>query len=339
MKHHIFIYSIIIFVFSCSSEKEKDGEEDEKVNVDGIVLEETSFATTMQTNGSLEANESFPLRAEIEGRIEKIAFKEGDKVKKGQLLAVIDDDELRSEREETRESLELAENNLKRAERLIEIEGISQQEYEELRSTVAQLKSHKATLDARIRRSRIYAPYSGIIGLRNISPGAYLSPGDVIATLLQVHPLKLQFTLPEEKAYRITIGDTIIFHVKGVKDSVKARIYARESGINVATRSMSFRAMCLDNDNDLLPGTFTRLIIPLRTIDKAIMVPSEALMLSMNSTSVFVARDGKAHRVDVKSGHRGPEKVHIEEGLSKGDTLITTGLMKLNDGDKINLSL
>lgn len=339
MKHYMLIFGIMLFSACNSSKEQQDNSEGEPLKVDGFVLRDTVFSTTMQTTGTLEANETFPLRAEIQGRVEKLAFNEGDHVKKGQLLAVIDDDELRSELEEITELLELSESNLKRAEQLIEIEGISQQEYDELRSQVAQLKSQKSTLRARIRRSRIYAPYDGIIGLRNISPGAYLSLGDLIATLVQVHPLKLQFTLPEEKAYHISIGDTVIFHVKGVKDSVKARIYARESTIDVATRSMRFRALCIDKDNDLLPGTFTRLYIPLKTISNAVMIPSEALILSINSKSVFVSRDGVAKRVDVVPGYRGPEKIHIEKGLSKGDTLITTGLMKLNDGDAIKLSL
>lgn len=344
MKQYLIIFGIITTLASCNTEaKEGDDKKEEAKDkglmVDGIVLQTTDITKSMETNGSLEANERFPLKAEIQGRVEKIDFKEGDRIKKGQLLAVIDAEELRSQLKEVNESLELAKNNLKRAEQLIEIEGISQQEYDELKSQVAQLESQKGSLNARMRNARIYSPYNGIVGLRNVSPGAYLSPGDIIATLMKVHPLKVHFTLPEQKAYDITIGDTVVFHVKGVRDSVKARIYARESGIDVATRSMQFRAICIDKADDLFPGTFVRIEIPLRRIKDAIMVPSEALMLSMDATSVFVARNGKAHRIDVKTGHRGPAKVHVEEGLAKGDTLITTGLLKLNDGDKINLSL
>ncbi len=300
--------------------------------VTGIVATPEKFADNLQLSGSLEANEHVELRSEIMGVVEDINFKEGTQVSKGQVLLRVNDIELRAQLSKVGTAKQLASENERRAKLLLEKQAISQEEYDVASADYKSAQAEAQLISAQLEKATIRAPFSGTIGLRYISEGTYVTPSTPIATLVNTKQLKITFSVPEKYASRIKLNGHISFTTSGSKTEYTARIYAVEPQIDVATRTLKMRAIANNSEGKLYPGMFANVLLPLETVDDAILVPSEALIPIQNGKMIFVLEEGKAKQIKVETGSRTGSSVRILSGLKAGDTILTSGVMSLKDG-------
>ncbi len=294
--------------------------------VNGYVVKPTLIANAVVATGSLVANEQVDIYPEISGRIVELSIREGQPVAKGALLIKLYDADLQAQLQKFRVVEENARRTEARNKQLLERGGISQQEYDII---VTNLKGALADIDltkASLRRTEIRAPFAGTIGIRNVSPGAVVTPQTLITRLQQLNPLKLDFTVPERYSASVRTGERVNFTIDGVLTQFGGQIYAIEPDVDVETRSLRIRARVANTSRDLRPGAFAKVNLIFRE-DKALVVPSQALLPQTRGKQVVVVRQGKATFVDVQTGIRDKNNIQITKGLTVGDTVVTTGLL------------
>ena len=286
--------------------------------------------------GSLLANESVVLRSEIAGLIDSINFIEGSAVTTGELLIELHSEEQRALVEQTQASAELARLSFKRAQDLRHDSMISQQEFDE---TQAQLKESRATLRRHrslLTKTRLLAPFSGTIGLRHVSPGAYIQPGQDLVNLEDINPIKVEFKLSERYAAAITVGQQVELQVDAVPGQVfSARVYAIDPQLDARTRTFTLRASAVNGDSKLHPGMFARLNLIVDRRQQAVVVPEQAIWPRGEKAFVYRLVDDRAKLTEVVIGERFDGKVELRSGVSAGDPIITSGQMKIRDGSLV----
>lgn len=300
--------------------------------VTGIIATPEKFADNLQLSGSLEADEQVELRSEIMGVVESINFKEGSQVSKGQVLLRVNDIELRAQLSKVGTAKQLASENERRAKLLLEKQAISQEDYDVASAEYKSAQAEAQLIAAQLGKATIRAPFSGTIGLRYISEGTYVTPATPIATLVNTKQLKITFSIPAKYASRIKLNSEISFTTSGSETEHTAKIYAIEPQIDVATRTLKMRALADNSGGTLFPGMFASVILPLETVDDAILVPSESLIPIQNGKMIFIAEGGKAKQIKVETGSRTESSIRILSGLKAGDTILTSGVMSLKDG-------
>lgn len=305
----------------------------------GIVAEGEDFSDFLLLTGTVEANEIVEVRSEISGIIESLNFSEGSNVSSGQLLIKINDSELRAQLSQAQTRSALAAENERRAKLLLEKEAISQEEYDIASAEFRTAKAQIELIQAQLRKTAVIAPFSGKIGLRNISKGSYITSSDIIAQLVNTNKVKLQFSVPEKYAHLVKVGATIEFKVQGVSQDFKANIYALEPMIDPVSRTLTVRAITDNAANLLIPGAFANVVLPLQNISDALLIPTEALIPIQNGKKVFVQKNGKAKEVLVETGARTDSTILITKGLAIGDTVLTSGVMSLRDGSSVKVQL
>lgn len=302
------------------------------MEVKAVVVVPRTFSNTITLSGSIEPNEQVQIRSEVSGIVRALSFREGTSVQKGQVLLRIDDSELQARLIQAQSSEQLAEDNEKRARLLLEKEAISEQEYDVARADFASAKAQTKLIQAQIAKTTVRAPFSGKIGLRSISEGEYLTPSTVVANLLSINPIKVLFSVPEKYSGQINPGQGLTFSVSGSEAKFHAKIYAIEPGVDAATRTISIRAVAENPEGRLFPGAFARVELPLDHIENAVLVPTEAVVPVQNGKQVFLLKDGRAAATPVETESRTREDVLITNGVSIGDTVLTSGIMSLSDG-------
>ncbi|MCW5917338.1 MAG: efflux RND transporter periplasmic adaptor subunit, partial [Ferruginibacter sp.] len=225
-----------------------------------------------------------------------------------------------------------------RYEELLKIQGVSQQEYDLIRLAVNNIQADIDVVRSNLIRTEIRAPFSGTLGLRMVSPGAFVSPSTIITTIRQNNQLKIDFTVPERYTTKINRGQKVKFSSEGDSKTYWAIVIAKESGLNELNRSLVVRALVENNDGNLLPGKFAKVTIDFAPDTNAIMIPSQAVIPLARNKQVAVYNDGKVIFKDVETGARDSSRVEILSGLNPGDTIITTGLMSLKPNAKVVLS-
>lgn len=300
--------------------------------VTGIIATPEKFADNLSLSGTLEANEQVEIRSEIMGVVEAINFEEGSQVSKGQVLLKVNDMEMRAQLSKVGTAQQLASENERRAKLLLEKQAISQEEYDIASADFKSSKAESQLISAQLGKATIRAPFSGTIGLRYISKGSYVTPATPIATLVNTKQLKITFSIPEKYASRMKLNSELTFTVSGSKEEYKAKIYAIEPMVDLATRTLKMRAIAENSEGKLYPGTFANVILPLETIDDALMVPTESLIPIQNGKMIFIVEGGKAKQIKVETGSRTDSSVRVISGLKPGDTILTSGVMSLKEG-------
>ncbi len=333
--------TILAFTVSCK-EKTKAGpvagaRKSAAVNVEVMVIKPDTLLNIIYTTGTLLPNEKVELRNEVSGRVIGIYFDEGTEVRQGMLLLKINDQDLQAQLNKNSVQEKMARDEEFRKKQLLEIKAISQEEYDIVANTLKSVQAERQLLDAQMAKTQIFAPLSGKIGLRNVSPGSYIPSNTLIATLQQVDPIKVEFSVPEKYTMLIKPGMQISFSMDYTQEKFAGRVYAVESGVDEATRTVKVRATCSNPRRLLVPGTFTRVSAVLEVIPDAIKIPSESLIGDIAGNKVFVVKGGKASAVPVFAGIRTEKDVQIIEGLQPGDSLILTGLLQINDGTPVAL--
>jgi membrane fusion protein (multidrug efflux system) len=302
-------------------------------------VEPTELSERLSTTGTVRANEEVEIVSEISGKISSIHFEEGSRVAAGQLLLKIDDSELVAERQRALYRVELAERDEARQKQLLEDGVIARESYDVALGELNVLRAELQLIEAQLLKTEIRAPFDGVIGLRWVSPGSYLSSQTRIASLKDLDPVKLDFTVPEKYSALMQVGDRISFTVGSSDRTFDGTIYAVEPGIEASTRSLRVRARCPNRDGALVPGAFANVEIVLRSVADALTVPSIAVIPELGGKKVFVYEDGTARPRPVETGIRSDTEVQITSGLIEGDLVITTGLMQLQPGTEVEMEV
>lgn len=333
---------IIFRITKNKSENEKGGDKNGKkppIGVSAVVVQPQDFSNTISLSGSIEANEQIEIHSEVSGVVESISFSEGSSVSKGQVLLKVNDIELRAQLVQAKTKESLASENERRARLLLQKEAISQEEYDIASADYKSMKAQTQLIQAQIGKTSIRAPFSGKIGLRNISPGSYITPTTLIANLVSSNQLKITFSIPEKYASQISKGSEVKFTVPNVSDKFTAKIYALEPGIEMTTRTMKIRALTDNSSGKLLPGTFANVDLALNNIKDAIIIPTEAIIPIQGGKKVFIANNGQAKEVMVETLARTDKDVVVTSGLKVGDTVLTSGTMSLKDEADIKVKV
>lgn len=301
-------------------------------------MEHESIDDRIFTSGSILADEEVELSAEASGIVTEIFIDEGSYVEEGELLLKINDSELQAEKQRATFRLALAEQREERQKRLLERGGISQDDYDATLNEVNVIRSELDLINARINQREIRAPFSGRIGLKYVSEGSYISPNSRIATLQALDRVKIDFSVPERYMARVTEGDKINFTVQGIDSTFSGEVYAIEPRINRETRTIQLRARSENEGHILFPGAFTNITLILDSIEDALMVPTISLIPELNSQKLYVVQNDEVSEIRVQTGIRTSKKVQITEGVAVGDTVLTTGLLQVNPGMKVNIT-
>jgi len=319
------------------SEKQKGGNDRKPLNVKSVILRKTGMSDGIFVNGNILPDEEVNLSFETSGKITEIYFKEGTRVKKGELLAKINDAPLQAQLKELEAKLKLTNDKVYRQNELLKKEAVSKEALQEAEANLAQLNAEIEQKHALIAQTELRAPFNGIIGLRKVSKGAYVSPTTEVATLTCMQPLKIEFSVPERYASELKTGSKIKFTIEGRLDTLSATIYAYNSRVDTETHTYTLRAHYPNEKGDILPGRYASISIQTATRNDALAVPSEAIIAEMGIDKVFIYQNGKSISKSVKKGIRNSSHVQIVEGLSEGDTVITTGIMQLREGLDVTL--
>lgn len=309
------------------------------LNVNGLVVAPQSLTDDISMTGNLLPDEEVDLTFETSGKIVEINFKEGTAVRKGDLLAKVNDKPLVAQLARYEAQLKLAQDRVYRQSALLEKDAVSQEALEQARTELAKLNAEIEIINSNIALTELRAPFDGIIGLRNVSEGAYASPNVVVAKLTKISPLKIDMYIPERYADQIKIGTPLTFTVEGQNTTYRAEVYAKESEVDRATRTLAVRATYPNKNGRLLPGRFIAARIRMQDIPNAIAIPTEAIVPEMGVDKVYLYRSGKAQSVAVKTGLRTDALIHIVEGLSVGDTIITSGTLQLREDLPVKLDI
>lgn len=287
--------------------------------------------------GVLLPDEEVDLSFETSGKVVEINFEEGTTVKKGQLLAKVNDRQLQAQLQRLLAQLKLAEDRVFRQSALLERDAVSKEAYEQVKTDLATLKADIDIVKANIDLTELRAPFDGVIGLRQISVGSYASPTTMVAKLTKISPLKVQFSVPERYANQIKKGTKLTFNIDGKLDSFPVEVYAVESTIDPNMHNFMVRALYPNTGRTLMPGRYASIRLKKQEIPNAIAIPSEAIVPEMGKDKVFVYRAGKAEPVDVVTGLRTDAEVQVVRGLQMGDTIIVSGTLQLRTGLPVEL--
>ncbi len=286
----------------------------------------------IQTTGTVLANEEVELQSEISGRVTGIYFEEGQAIENNQLLVKINDSELQAQLLKAEYSKRLAEDREARGRKQLQIEAISQEDYDVILNELNTVKAEMQLIEAQIEKTEIRAPFDGLVGLRYVSIGSYISPNTRIANLLDVTPVKIDFTVPEKYVNLVHVGDKINFRIQGTASEFEGEVYAIEPKIDPATRSLQLRARSANPGGAILPGAFAEIRLILDQVEEALMIPSEALIPELSGQKVYLMQGGKATPRAVEIGLRTEDRIQVTFGLAPGDTVITSGILQLRPG-------
>lgn len=320
-----------------SGSEAADTSEDEILRVRVHRVAPQLLEERLATVGTVRANEEVELVSEVSGKIAAIHFDEGRRVAAGELLLEIDDSELLAERQRAVYRVELAERTEARQRQLLEDGVISSETHDVALGELNVLRAELRLIEAQLVKTEIRAPFGGVIGLRWVSPGSYLSPQTRIASLHDLDPVKLDFTVPERYAALLGVGDEISFTVDGIDRVFPGTVFAVEPAVDATTRSLRLRARCPNPDGVLVPGAFANVQLVLRSVPDALAVPAIAVIPELGGTKVFVVEDGRAQPRPVTTGIRTEKVVQITDGLAPGDLVVTTGILQLEPGLEVEV--
>lgn len=340
------LLSGIFGVIACGGKKKKKAAAAAKaqaakpqiMKVDGYIVRPQPFQENIEVPGTILANEVAEIHPEVSGRIVSLNVAEGKLVGKGTVLAKLYDGDLRAQLNKLNIQLALAQKTEDRQKQLLQIQGISQQDYDISLLQVNSLRADIGILQTSISKTVVRAPFSGKLGLKNISPGAYVSPATVIAVINQTAQLKLDFTVPEKYIDQIKTGMMVTFTFEGGDRDFSAKVIATESNIMENTRSLTVRAAVVGTDEALLPGSFAKVKLSFDPDPNSLLVPTQAVLPQARGKKIILNKGGTAVFVDVTAGVRDSSRIQILDGIKAGDTVVVTGLLSVRPGGKIQVA-
>jgi membrane fusion protein (multidrug efflux system) len=306
--------------------------------VEATTVQSGTLTRRITAVGSLRSDESVTVTAEVSGRIVTIGFQEGQPVRRGQLLFALDDAVDRAGVAQARAALALAQRNQERGLELFERKLISQQERDTLRAALDSAAAELALAEAQLAKMRISAPFDAVAGLRSVSPGDYVSPGQALVNLESVGDLKIDFRVPELALSQLAVGQALDIRIDAYPQQLfRGEVYAIEPRVADATRSIGLRARLPNPEGQLRSGLSARVVLETASIPDAVLAPEQAIFPRGEQQFVYVIEDGKAVLRPVQVGQREPGRAEIVEGLKPGETLIIAGLQKIGAGSAVRI--
>jgi membrane fusion protein (multidrug efflux system) len=292
----------------------------------------------MTVTGTLRSDENATISAEIAGRVHGVHFTEGQPVEQGALLLTLDDAIYRAELATAEANLELSQRNSERAVELLQRNAGTERARDE---THAQLAINQAEVNlarTRLDKTRITAPFAGVIGLRRVSVGEYVTPGQDLVNLEDIEPIKADFRVPERFLSAVQVGQSIEAKVEAWPDrTFEGEVYAIDPQVDAGGRSIAIRAT-IDNEKRLLrPGLFATVRLITERRDQALLIPEQAIFAQGDKQYVYKVEDGVARLTEVRIGGRRVGQAEIRFGLEAGDMVVTAGQMKLRGGAPVRV--
>ncbi len=347
MKHFILFVGVVAACGVCSAQAQdaKSKAPDKPaakpmmaLAVKAVPARAATLANEISAVGTLVANESVMIRPEVAGRVATIHFSEGQPVAAGAPLVTLDAAEVRAQLEASRADERLAQQRSERTAELFKKNFISQQALDDAREAWRKTTARRQEDEARMAKTELRAPFAGIVGLRQISAGAYLRAGDDIARLDKIDVMKLDFRIPETYLGKLTREQPVRLRVDAYPDErFQARVYAVETSVDEKTRTVMLRARVPNPGTRLKPGMFARVSLELDSRANVVIVPEQAISPRGNKTFLFKVVEGKALLIEVKLGARRTGEVEITQGVAAGEMVITENQPMLQPGMVVNV--
>jgi len=325
---------------SCSSSPAGSGSaavkppQDTALQAETYAVVATPIHDSVATVGTLAANEAISVVSELSRRLVSIAVAEGTDVEKGDLLFKLDDADLEAKLAELEVQRQLSARTEERQRSLLAYDkkALSQQAYDQALAELHGLEAQMDSLRVTLAKTEIRAPFRARVGLRRVSEGAWITPDIVMTTLQDTSRIKVDFSIPERHAGAVAIGTRFTFRVASRGEDFEGRVIAIEPVIDAPTRSLTVRGLADNAKGALIPGAFASVTVPIERPLAGILVPAQAIVPSVAGYSVYALRDGRAALQEVETGLRTRDSVEIVRGLSVGDTVITSNLLRLRPG-------
>ena len=336
-KIHLFALAGVLLVVAC---KEKTKSVDKfnpnaPVSVDVTIAEAQKVDKQIEVNGTVLANDFVELHPEVNGRVTYLQIPEGGSIKAGTVVAKLNDADLQAQLLKAKAQLDLANINEQRNKQLLAIKGINQSDYDVSLQQVKSIQADVAYTQSLIDKTVIKAPFSGQIGLRQVSVGAYVTTATTIATIQNVAQLKMDFTIPEAYAAYVNVGKKVDIETLNNKSGkVKGTVTAIEPQIIAASRNLKVRTSF---QGKVLPGAYAKVYIGESNSKPSIMVPSNVIIPDSKSKQIVIVKNGQAKFVNVETGYRTQTAVEITKGLQLGDSVIVAGMLFVKDGSKLKI--
>jgi membrane fusion protein, multidrug efflux system len=325
-------------LLSCSRSQQGAPPQQRILEVIGFRAGLAPYSVSLRSTGEILSWEDVELKAPVAGNVLRIHFNEGQYIRRGATILEIDSRVWQAQKRGLEAQLESAHSELRRRERLFEVEGASQEMVDQSRVAVSDLEARIEELDVRIDLSVVRAPFSGRVGMRNFSPGAWLTQGEIITQLVQSDRLRVEFDIPSRYATLPRTGMEVRVIPSANGDTAVATIYAIQPQINPDSRSLRIRAEINNASGNFIPGDFAQVLLDIDSMEEALLIPAEAIIPELNTQVVFVGRNGTAQRQEIRTGTRTQNRVHVTSGLNPGDTILLTGLMEVRDGSDIRIT-
>ena len=334
MPNSISVLIVLFFICSCTS-KSKDLTPKEKppVMVDVIIAGNQDFISNLEVNGSVLSNELVDLHPEVSGRLTYLNIPDGAMVTQGTILAKINDADLQAQKEQYKVQLDLAVKTEKRLSDLLQVNGVNQADYDAALNQVNILKTNIAFVDAQLDKTIVRAPFAGELGLRLVSPGAYVTPSTILGTLGQTDKVKIDFAVPESYASLIQKGNLIKVQTIGSDEGLSATITAIDPQVNSVTRNIKVRAFL--NGGNLLPGAFVKILLDKNR--KAMIVPTNSIIPEAYLSQVVVIKNSKAVFKTVETNLRNGNVIEITKGIEVGDSVVVSGMLYVRPNAKVKI--
>jgi membrane fusion protein (multidrug efflux system) len=340
-------FSLCILLAACGSKETKvsvktggkEGKDGKPATpptlVDVMIASTETISNIVEVNGSVVAGEFVEVHPEISGRLTYLNVPEGARIGRGAVIGRINDADIQAQLRKLRVQLDLAEKTEERFKKLLAVSGLNQSDYDAALNQVNSYKADIGVLNAQLDKTIIRAPFSGVVGLRQISPGAYVTPASIVATIQQVENVKIDFTIPQEYANLVHRGSAVVIDFgNGVKN--RAIVIAEEPQANINTRNIKLRAALQNGVSN--PGAFAKVYIDATgKTNSAIMVPTNAIIPEAKAKKLVIVKDGKASFVSVETGVRKENNVEILSGIAAGDTIVISGVLFARPGNAVKI--
>ena len=338
-KTHIVLLGLTLLSACGTNNAKKDAKKDKNagpVTVDVSIAKPSVYANLVEANGSVLAAEFVELKPEVAGRIVYLNIREGQSVQAGTVLARLNDEDLQAQYKKVTAQLQLARINETRLKTILKAEGLNQADYDAALQQVNNLEADLAYTRALINKTEIRAPFTGVIGLRNVSIGAFVSQQSVLATIQQTTSLKVDFVMPETYASAVYQGKKVEV-ISDLGESFQAVISGVEPQVNTATRNLKIRAIISQNTKALSPGAFVRVNFNEGEARPRIFVPSNCIIPETRFKKVALIKNGKAQMTVVETGVRTGNDVEIVKGINEGDTFAINGILFLKPDSEVKI--
>jgi membrane fusion protein, multidrug efflux system len=336
----IVLMSIILIPILSKEKPETLGNRQQgPIIAEGIIVKKIDLDNTIRSVGTINANEEVEIRSEVSRRLTGINFSEGTFVSRGRVLFSLDNSDLAAQMNKQRVHEELLLKKIERSNLLKEKGLIPTEELDILEAELESIRAEMRLISVQISKTRIHAPFSGIVGLRNVSRGSYVTPGDLLATIQDISKVKIDFSIPERYSSSFIRGQKVTFTIDGHNEEFIAEVYASEPRLNENTRSVMIRAIINNPGGILKPGSFANVTFKLNDIKDAIMIPSQSLVPKLTGHEVYVVKEGKAVPFSVETGMRTENEIQIiSPEISSGDTIIMTNILRLRPNSPVRIT-